>query len=347
MFPVNFADDVVTRYTAVGDAVLDPFAGRCTAVFSAASRGRSGLGVEINPVGWIYGKTKLGAAAESDVNDRLMQIGRHAGMYDSEARHLPLFFRHCFSASVRRFLVAARRELRWRRCAVDRTAMAFILIYLHGKRDYSLSNQMRQTKAMAPAYAVRWWSRAELKPPKVDPVEFLVKRVKWRYAKGRPNLAPSNVYLGDATKLLSRRPLDVRGSELLPARLLLTSPPYYKITNYHYDQWLRLWLLGGRPDAARSGEVNRGKFENLRSYRALLERVLSASARLLTDDAVVYVRTDRRPETLSATREVLKEVFPQKSYSERARPFKAPTQTRLFGDATSKVGEVDVVLLPR
>ena len=27
--------------------------------------------------------------------------------------------------------------------------------------------------------------------------------------------------------------------------LFFTSPPYYGVTNYFYDQWLRFWLLGG------------------------------------------------------------------------------------------------------
>ena len=28
-------------------------------------------------------------------------------------------------------------------------------------------------------------------------------------------------------------------------RLVITSPPYLDITDYHEDQWLRLWFLGG------------------------------------------------------------------------------------------------------
>ena len=47
--------------------------------------------------------------------------------------------------------------------------MALILVYLHGKHDASLSNQMRQTKAMAPRYAVNWWRERGLRPPSLDP----------------------------------------------------------------------------------------------------------------------------------------------------------------------------------
>ena len=62
MFPTLFADDVVARFTEPGDWVLDPFAGRGTAVYSAAIADRHGVGIELNPVGWLYGATKLGVA---------------------------------------------------------------------------------------------------------------------------------------------------------------------------------------------------------------------------------------------------------------------------------------------
>ena len=51
MFPSAFCDVVVERYCKEGGTVLDPFAGRGTALYSAATRGRHALGIELNPVG--------------------------------------------------------------------------------------------------------------------------------------------------------------------------------------------------------------------------------------------------------------------------------------------------------
>src|SRR5258705_11488791 len=195
MFPGGFSDAVVQRYNLPGDTVLDPFAGRATAVFSAASQGRHAVGIEISPVGWVYGQAKLHSGTECNTRTRLEDMGRHSVRYRAQAKALPIFFRRCFAPAVLKFLLAARSELDWRHCTTDRTAMAFILIYLHGKRDYSLSNQMRQTKAMAPRYAVRWWASRDLQPPPMDPVAFLARRLEWRYAKGRPEVAPAKVYL--------------------------------------------------------------------------------------------------------------------------------------------------------
>jgi hypothetical protein len=134
MFPIRFSDAVVKEHTAAGDTLLDPFAGRGTAIFSAAALGRRGFGVEISPVGWVYASTKLGPAPLEQVEERLLEIADTSGEHSQQARSLPKFFKRCFSPSVRRFLLAARAGLDWRRCGCDRTLMAILLVYLHGKK---------------------------------------------------------------------------------------------------------------------------------------------------------------------------------------------------------------------
>ena len=343
MFPTGFADRVIERFTARGEIVVDPFAGRGTAVFSAATRGRPAIGIEINPVGWLYARAKLWPGPKDRVLRRFEELARKASRYRRAAEALPTFFHRCFHPEVLPFVVAARHELQWRAGWTDATAMALILVYLHGKRDASFSNQMRQTKAMSPGYAVRWWRSNGFAPPKVEPLSFLSRRLDWRYEKGVPGVAPSHIYLGDCAVRLSelcrRWPYEGRR-----ARLLFTSPPYLGLTNYFYDQWLRLWLLGGPPNANRIGGVHRGKFEGRVAYEALLTKVFKAARRVLRRDGVVYVRTDRRRATYRITRTVLRASFPGMRMRRRVRPFRGPTQTRLFGDTSPKAGEVDLIL---
>lgn len=346
MFPATFADSVIEKYTRPGDTVLDPFAGRGTAVFSAAVNGRCGIGIELNPVGWVYARAKLRPAPLKVVEERLSELSRIAPNFRRAAAELPEFYHHCFTANVRRFLCAARSELDWSRRSVDWTAMAILLVNLHGKRDASLSNQMRQTKSMSPDYAIRWWRKHKLPPPDIEPIEFLRKRLNWRYAKGRPKLSPSQVYLGDSVHLLPDLHHSIRSLDAPPPRLLFTSPPYCGVTNYHYDQWLRLWLLGGEPLPSRLNGRHRGRFVDQEKYRELLEQVFCKAARLLSADSTIYVRTGMRKTTYDTTKEVLQKVFPNKKLIRRVRPFRRPTQTRLFGDKSPKKGEVDLILLP-
>lgn len=344
MFPTAFADGVVAQFTEPGDWVLDPFAGRGTTVYSAAIAGRRGVGIELNPVGWLYGATKLGVAPRPRVEARLRQIELATPQRLAESADLPTFFTWCFSEQVLTFLITARSMLNWRASKTDRTLMALILVYLHGKRDAALSNQMRQTKAMAPRYAVNWWRERGLRPPAVDPGNFLRDRIAWRYAHGVPTVTRSHMLLGDCTRRVDG--LAVRWSErkIQPAKLLLTSPPYFSLTNYHYDQWLRLWMLGGRPDANRLGGNNRGKFENRVAYSDLLVTAFRKASVYLAPDATIYVRTGSRSVTYEATTSALSQVFPHHHVVTKARPYVRPTQTRLFGDHELKAGEVDLVL---
>lgn len=347
MFPIRFADAVIKEHTAAGDTVLDPFAGRGTAIFSASALGRRGFGVEISPVGWVYAKAKLGPAPLAQVEERLKEIAEAGNAYSKEAQSLPKFFKKCFSLSVRRFLLAARDGLDWRKCASDRTLMAILLVYLHGKEGQALSNQMRQTKAMSPQYAVKWWAENGTKPPDVDVVEFMQQRIRWRYAMGVVEADGSRIFLGNSITLLPQLAKRMREEETPKARLLLTSPPYFGVTNYHYDQWLRLWLLGFEADAYVTRGPYRGRFTHPVRYRNLLKEVFRRSARLIADDAVVYVRTSQDPFTKESTLDAMFNAFPERRLVERHRPFQKPTQTYLFGDKKPKSGEVDLILLPQ
>jgi hypothetical protein len=347
MFPLKFAFEVVCRYSRPGDAVLDPFAGRASSIYAAVAQGRTGYGVEINPVGWLYGHVKMAPASLNWVLNRLTQIGELARQVPkSKLDSLPEFFRLCYTDRVLKFLIAAREHLAWESSRVDATLMAIILVYLHGKRCQSLSNQMRQGKAMDPAYSVRWWKANNQLPPDIDPMEFLRKRIKWRYKKGLPKLSYGHIERGDSTSAVKRIIALRRARGLRRFDLLFTSPPYYSVTNYFIDQWLRLWMLGGAEGPERTGEPWEGRFESQTDYRELLESVFTASCEGLSRRAIIYVRTDAREFTYNTTCEVLREAFPKKRLYILGRPYIKATQTALYGDKSEKLGEVDIILFP-
>lgn len=233
------------------------------------------------------------------------------------------------------FLNVARRALRWRENSVDRTLMGIILVDLHGKWGAALSNQMRQSKAMAPDYAVRWWKERGLKPPKLDLVDFFERKVAWRYAKGVPlNSGKAITRLGDARAMLPRL-------KKFRANLILTSPPYCGVTNYEYDNWIRLWMLGGS-ELPRQSHARR--YCHRENYRRLLCEVFKASKRSSRRDVAVYVRTDSRPVTLAATVDVLLEVWPDRDIAFRIEKPPIFSQTALFLEEWNNAGDVDLLL---
>lgn len=337
MIPTPFVLDQIERLTVPGDTVFDPFCGRGTIPFAAATLGRSFVGIEIFPVGWVYSATKCNPARAALVLKRLEDIARAkpSSLETSE------FFRMAYALRTLRFLCAAREQLDWRTSRVDRTLMALLLICLHDKKGVGLSNQMRQTKAMHPSYAVRWWRRHRKgTPPDLDPVELLKAKIAWRYAKGMVTAnSAGRVYLGDCTRVIPAT------QRIKNVKLLFTSPPYYGVTNYYKDQWLRNWMLGGPPRPTSGDHAYMKRFESKEAYRLLLERTFALAAARLRDDAIILVRTDAREFTLQTTLEVLRKRFPGKHIVTKMCPLRNRfSQTALFGDKQQKPGEVDILL---
>lgn len=337
MFPMEFALTAIYEHTQPGDTVLDPFMGRGTTLTAAAVLGRNAVGIEINPIAWLYARTKTDPAREKVVLRRLDEIEEIA--QETHIPDLPEFYSWAFCVDVLKFLTAARSHLRWADRKVDRTLMAFILVHLHGKDKDALSNQMRQTKSMAPDYAVRWWQERGMEPRQKNPGELLRSKIRWRYRHGLPDSKVRiKAILGDST-------FDLRKAKpVAPFRFLLTSPPYCDVINYNYDQWIRRWMLGGPEYPKYSSGKWQDRFEGRVAYRQLLEKVFKQSAQLLSHDARVLVRTDARDFTLGTTLEVLKTTFPNKRLRQLQRPFDGKTQTHLFGDKGKKPGEIDLLL---
>lgn len=330
IFPVKFAYAAVDAFTRPGEAVLDPFVGRGSSIFAAGALGRRGLGVEINPVGALYAQAKLGPEPEYDLLARLKVLSEEAAIYPAPLESLPEFFRLCFAPRVLRFLLCARARLRWRQDKTDAMLAAFILAHLHGRRGEALSNQMRADRAMGPEYSVNWWrDRGLAEPPDYNPERFLAKKIAWRYRKGAPSFGGCRVVNAESADLLRQ------ASPSVSARggfsLLLTSPPYFGVTDYHAEQWLRLWALGGPPSPKALPDHNRARFTSRKRYAALLDDVFAAAAPLMTRQATVCVRTSRSEFTRETTRAALARHFPDYA------PF-------CTGSDAETSGEVDFVL---
>ena len=346
MFPFDFAMDVIMKYSKKGETVIDPFAGRFSAPYAAAALERKAIGIEINPLGWLYGNTKLNPAPQDKVLSRLKKIYdlSKKQIYQIKIEDLPEFFHICFNRETLSFLLCARDKLKWKTDIVDGTVMAFIAVYLHGKREASLSNSMQITKAMGPKYSINWWKAHNMEtPPDVNPYLFLKSRIEWRYHKGIPQFTEKNsAILGDSVNELKK--IDEKNISLL-----FTSPPYFNITNYHADQWLRLWLLGeydcNANDLDSVEKKHKGRFNNRELYEKLLKDVFYNCAKLMSEKSTIFVRTDAREYTLETTKKILQDVFPFHSlFIKEQRIDTVRTQTDLFSNKSKKPGEIDLIL---
>ncbi len=265
--------------------------------------------------------------------------------FGSIAELMPLFYRMCYCHEVLKFLLSARQSLDWKNNNVDATLMSILLVYLHGKLGEGLSNQMKMSKAMGMNYSVEWWRKHNLsKPPEIIPIDFIIKKIQWRYEKGKPNVYDSRVIFRDSTVQL---PTIVQRADETGIRfsLLFTSPPYCSVTDYHADQWLRLWLLGETVDSDSPGERYKGRFVSKEEYYLLLNTVFGNCSHLMDEKSTIYIRTDKRQFTLNTTKKILRKHFPNHRMRIADRPFTKKTQTEIHGNTSTESGEVDIIMI--
>ena len=334
MFPPAFIYDAVQNLTDPGETVLDPFCGRGNGPFTAAVLGRPAVGIDINPVAWIFAATKLQPAANPQrVIDRLDEIARARRPQDRKGRNR--FETMAWAPGVRALLKAARRELDWRNSKVDRTLMGFIALHAQDKLGGGLSNSMSPTIAYSQPYAVAWWTTHGLvRPPEIDPVAMLADKVQRRYQHGIPEQAGSVTLLGDART-------ELPGQAGMNAGLLMTSPPYCGVTDYWNDHWIRLWLLGYefRKDWRKSA-----RYDNKADYQSLIRTVFQEASRHLKKGAAVLVRSDRRRHTSEMCIAVLREVWPNRKLFIRATTAPHKSISVHHGRGGRKAEEIDLLI---
>lgn len=81
--------------------------------------------------------------------------------------------------------------------------------------------------------------------PERDVFATLIKRATYRY-QSTPPMGKTQVFHRDMRTLP-----DMTGRIKGNIRCCITSPPYFDVTNFEEDQWLRLWMLGGPPFPTR------------------------------------------------------------------------------------------------
>jgi len=243
MFPLEFPMRVLRRKRGV---VLDPFCGRGTTNYAARILKLKSFGIDSSPVAVSIAKAKLASTSTEKV------LSLAESILDSDAEYeIPSsdFWRLAFHP----FTLEQICKLRSGLLGIpesDESVMlkAIVLGCLHGPmvKDRSnpsyLSNQMPRTFAPKPDYAVRYWTKNNLLPEKIDvrlPIRKKADRVLQH--NHQATSTPSNIILGDSQKLEGFSCIDNK------VELVVTSPPYYGMVTYVQDQWIRNWFIGGSP----------------------------------------------------------------------------------------------------
>jgi hypothetical protein len=186
-------------------------------------------------------------------------------------------------------LLFLRQALRWRFDRTDRFVAALVLGSLHGDADTSpnyFSNQMPRTISTKPDYSLRYWRHHRLWPRSRNVFQVLRDRAELRFSGSVP-AGDGRVALGDA-----RRSATTFRSLHGQVKALITSPPYYDVTNFEEDQWLRLWFLGHEPKPTYDviSRDDRYRALDTTAYWSFIEAVWRGVRPLMRQKSVIVCR---------------------------------------------------------
>ena len=288
MFPESFVETWVDRLTKPRQIVLDPFCGRGTTPFQSLLMKRRAIGCDINPVAYCITRAKTGGVSAAPVRRRLSQL--EAGFASDgslpDLRKMSEFFRLAFSPTTLRQILYLREALNWRKNRTDCMLAALVLGSLHGESNKFpsyLSNQMPRTISTKPDYSVRFWKKHGYKPPKRDAFALLRDMISFRYESTPPS--------GDAEILnddMRRLPSIIGSGRKI--RCVITSPPYFDVTNFEEDQWLRIWFLGGPPYPTRARLSRDDRHGDAGKYWSFIADMWRMFGKVLSRDSDIVVR---------------------------------------------------------
>lgn len=280
---------VLAKHRRENPVVMDPFCGRGTTLFAARALGLTSRGIDSSPVAVAIARAKLCAVSPETVLELARSYIEMANI--GNVPDTP-FFQAAFNENVLRNICAIRQGLLTAVIETDAVVLlrATMLGCLHGPTSKNLnaqsyfSNQMPRTFASKPDYSVRYWRERGLVAPACDVLQVLRRKLERFDMSAPPNGATfSNVVLGDS-----------RFAANLPQRsrdfsLVVTSPPYYGMTTYVQDQWLRNWFLGGSDHVAYSNpdQLNHAGQD---AFAESLGAVWRNMARSRSEDLHMYIR---------------------------------------------------------
>ncbi len=284
MFPLEFPLSVLADKAQPGDWALDPFCGRGTTNFAARMLGLNTIGIDSSPVAAAIASAKLAATTPSAVVAVAKRIlGKNAAIDVPSGE----FWEQAYHPDALQDLCRLRAAL-LADCRSDarRVLRAVVMGALHGPRSKGhpsyFSNQNPRTYAPKPAYAVRFWTKHQMIPPSVDTLALIERRAQ-RALAAQPPVVQGFVRRGDSRNKASWRGIERK------FRWVVTSPPYYGMTTYVADQWLRAWFIGGPPvvDYRRADQLSHRSADD---FCADLAHVWTNVADVCLPDATMVVR---------------------------------------------------------
>jgi len=231
-FPPSLAYYFIEKFSNPGERVFDPFSGKGTAPLEACRSGRLGVGNDLAPEAYIITRAKVRPVGVEEVVQwarRNRQFVETYNRCDAPEEVEVFYSRHTLKQllAVRELLIDDDSDL-------GVFIKAVLLGILHGSSTLSLSVKCSHSFSMAPRYVERSIRRLGLKKPRRNVLDCLIRRT----------LSLMDGYAPTVRGVALMRDARQTGLRDESVDLIVTSPPYFNMQTYAWDNWLRLWFLG-------------------------------------------------------------------------------------------------------
>jgi hypothetical protein len=290
MFPLDFPYNALSNAKS-NEVVFDPFCGRGTTNFASRLRGLRNYGIDSNPVAQAIAESKLVSVSPASVL-KLAESILSASQLPNDVPNSQ-FWRLAYHEQTLIEILTLRKYFQEKKkfSKTDIALRAIILGILHGPtmktQPSYLSNQMPRTFATKPDYSVKYWTNRKLNPQYVNTLELIKRRAQYIYNKDLPKPVEGKIILGDSRQQTIEQ-IDEKIS------WIVTSPPYFGMSTYEQDQWLRNWFLGG-PDLVKYGTEGQIKHSSLNAFVSDLSTVWKNISDSCNEGAKMIIRFGALP----------------------------------------------------
>ncbi len=284
-FPPELVRYFLEKYSDENNVVLDPFSGRGTTGLEAVLNNRKTIVNDANPLAFVYSYAKLFPFSSKEVDSFLDHIPLRMNNYSSQLSEekvleLESYYHKDTLLEIRNLRYFLRN---------DASPMGYFVKALlagtsQGNRISNLSVTMSALICFSAKYMRKWSEKTGTYPEYREVHSRLVAKAE-RLEKDRFDFRrDSSLYCGDAQDLkIEDNSID----------LVITSPPYFNVINYAYDNRVRLWMIGSDYKTTHKSLMNTS---SIPKYTDFIHNTMSELFRVLKDDswAVIVVGDVKR-----------------------------------------------------
>ena len=280
-FPPELVHYFLYKYSDPNDIILDPFSGRGTTSLQSVLNNRKTVANDANPLAFTYTFSKLFPIDSKHTERMLEKVPFHDDTFltalESKKKEELLSY---FHEDTLRELQILKNYLIANDSVEAKYIQSLLVGTLCGNRISNLSVTMSALICFSAKYMRGWSDKNRIFPEYREVKPRLISKAERLEKDGLTFRKDSIVLQQDASNMYS-----VEDSSI---DCIITSPPYFNVINYAYDNRLRLWILGHDHKAVQK---NLCQTSSIPKYTDFITSSIQEMYRVLKDDswAVIVV----------------------------------------------------------